>query len=66
MGRLGFTHSCTAVYKRDKQQGPTVQHREIYSCSVITYMGKVSEKRMDICICITDSPCCTPESNPTL
>lgn len=30
--------------------------------SVITYI----EKRMDICVCITDSLCCTPETNTPL
>ena len=30
--------------------------------SVITYNGKESEKIMDICICITESLCCTPET----
>ena len=33
-------------------------------CSVMTYMGKES-KRVDICICITDSLCRTPETNTT-
>ena len=28
-------------------------------------MGKVFYKK-DTCICITDSPCCTPENNTTL
>ena len=31
--------------------------------SVITYMGKESEKRMDTCIYITESLCYTPETN---
>ena len=30
--------------------------------SVVAYMGKES-KRVDICICITDSLCCTAETN---
>ena len=33
--------------------------------SVMAYMGKES-KKVDICICITDSLCCTPETNTTL
>ena len=34
----------------------------------MAYMGKESKKRMDIyiCVCITDSLCCTPETNTTL
>ena len=35
--------------------------------SVMAYMGKESKKkRMDVCICITDSLCCTPETKTTL
>ena len=33
---------------------------------VMAYMGKGSKKRVDICICITDSVCCTLETNTTL
>ena len=35
-------------------------------CSVVTYMGKESKKRVDPCICIADSLCCTAEANTTL
>ena len=34
--------------------------------SVITQMGKEFENRMTICICITGSLCCTPETHTTL
>ena len=34
--------------------------------SVMTYMGKESKKRVDTCICITDSLRCTAETNTTL
>ena len=34
--------------------------------SVTTYMGKESKKELGICIHITDSLCCTPETNTTL
>ena len=34
--------------------------------SVMTYMGKESKKRVDICKCITDSLCSTEENNTTL
>ena len=33
--------------------------------SVTTYMGKEPEKK-NSCICITESLCCTPETNTTL
>ena len=29
-------------------------------------INKIQKKRMDICICITESLCCTPETNTTL
>ena len=34
--------------------------------SVMTYIGKESKKRVDVCICITDSLCCIAETNTTL
>ena len=34
-------------------------------CSEMAYMGK-EPKRVDICIRITDSPCCTPETDTAL
>ena len=34
--------------------------------SVINFKRKESKKRMNICICITESLCCTPETNTTL
>ena len=34
--------------------------------SVMTYMGKESKNRVDICICMTDSLFCIPETNTTL
>ena len=36
--------------------------------SVMAYIGKESlkKKKVDICVCTTDSFCCTPETNTTL
>ena len=34
--------------------------------SVKTYMEKKICKRMDICLCITESLCCRPETSTTL
>ena len=34
--------------------------------SVTIYVGKESFKKVVICVCITDSLCCTPETNITL
>lgn len=36
------------IYKVDKQQGPTAQHREQYSCLVITIMEKNLTKNIYI------------------
>ena len=48
----------------DKQQGPAVQHRDLYSIS----RDKPSWKRIwkIVCIYITESLCCTAEINTTL
>ena len=37
-----------------------------FQYSVMTYMGKDSKKRVDICTHITDSLWCTAETNTTL
>ena len=42
-------NTYTTVYKADNQQGPTVQHRELYSIFVITSKGKLSAK---VCVCV--------------
>ena len=43
-------HIHTTIYKVDNQQGPTIQHRNYTQHSVMIYMGKESEKDIDICI----------------
>ena len=43
----------TTIYKIDKQQGPNVQSKELYSISYSNYSGKESEK---------ESFCCIPEA----
>ena len=52
----------TIIYRMDKQQGPTVQHRELYSISCDKPYGKEHKKY----VCITESLCCTAEINTTL
>ena len=42
--RVGDQHIHSSIYKIDNQQGPTVQHRELYSIFCNNYMGKESEK----------------------
>ena len=59
-------HVHTAVFKTDNQQGPTVQHRDLYSIFCNNRNGKRIWKRRDTCICITESFCCIPETNTTL
>ena len=48
------------------QQGPIIQHRELGSILCNNLNGKELEKRIDTCICITESLCCIPETNTTL
>ena len=59
-------HAHNAIFKIDNQQGPTVQHRELCSIFCNNLNGKRIWKRLDTCICITESLCCTPETNTTL
>ena len=61
---LGLAYVYTTIYKIISKDllystGSATQY------SVITYMGKESEEN-GICICLTESLCCTRESNTTL
>ena len=47
----------TNIYKIDKQQGPTIEHRELYSISCNKQYGKEYEKEYIFC---------SPETNTTL
>ena len=44
----------------------SVQHRELYSVLHNDLYGNGVQKRVDICIYMTDSLCCTAENNTTL
>ena len=44
-GGLGLTVHTIET----RQQGPTVEHRELYAILVITYNGKESE---NVCVCM--------------
>ena len=59
-------HVYTTIFKIDNQQGPTVQHRELGSIFCNNRNGKRIWERIDICICISESLCCTPDTNTTL
>ena len=48
----------------DEQQGPTVQHRKLYSASMRNYNGK--KIKMNVYMCITKSVCCTAKAGTTL
>ena len=66
--RLGIWnwHVHTAIFKIDNQKGTMVQHREHCSILCNKLNGKRIWKRIDICIRITESPCCTSETNTIL
>ena len=49
----------TIIYRINKQEGPTVQHRELYS--IIKYNRNQYGKK--ICVCITESLPCTAEKH---
>ena len=50
----------------DNQQGPTVQHKELCSILCNNLNGRRIWKRIDTRTYITESLCCTPETNTTL
>ena len=59
-------HVHTTIFKRDNQQEVTVQHKELCSIFCNNLNGKRIWKRIDTCTCITESLCCTPETNTIL
>ena len=54
------------IFKMDNQQGPTIQHMELYSMLCASLDGRGVWGRMDACICMAESLCCLPESITTL
>ena len=54
-------HVHTIVYGADGQQGPAVQHRELSPIFFDNIYKKRILNRMGMCICITESFCCTAE-----
>ena len=56
----------TAIFKMDNQQGPTLWHRELCSMLCGSLDGRGVWERMDTCICMAESLCCTPETITTL
>ena len=62
----------TIIYRIDRQQGPIIQHRELYSISCDKPLEKNRKKNVYIYthtyayICTTESLCCAIEINTTL
>ena len=55
-------HVHTAVFKVDDQQGPTVWHKELCSMLCGSLDGRGVWGRMDTCMCMAESLCCSPET----
>ena len=52
--------------RNDKQQSPTVEHKELYSIFSDKPHEKEFKIHMYIFMCITESHCCAAELNATL
>ena len=65
-GRNKFGIDIHIIHATDNQQGPTVQHRELYSISRNKIYKRKESGKKQIYACITQSLCCTPETNTTL
>ena len=65
---LGFCdgHVHTAIFKIGNQQGPTLQHMELYSTLCGKLDGREVRWRMGICTHMLESLGCSPESITTL
>ena len=59
-------HVHTAIFKMDKQQGPTIEHRELCLMLCGRLDGKGVWVRKNTCIFMAESLCCTPGSIKTL
>ena len=59
-------HIYITICKTDNQQGPPIQCRELYSIFCNNLYGKRIWKIMHICMYITESHCCTPNTTTTL
>ena len=54
-------HMHTDIYRMIGQQGPVIQHREVYPIFYDNLCGQRIWKRMDVYIHITESLYCTAE-----
>ena len=55
-------HVRTAVFKLENQQGPAVEHKELCSMSCGSLDGRGVWGRMDTCLCMAESLCCSSET----
>ena len=53
------------LFKMDNQQGPTVPCKELYLIFCNNHRKRIG-KRIDTCLCMTESLFCTPETITTL
>ena len=56
----------TVIFRKDNQQGPAVEHRELCSILCGSLDGRGVWGRMNTCICMAESLCCPPETITTL
>ena len=56
----------TTIFKMNNQQGPTVEHRKFYSMLCGSLDGKEVWGRMNLCLCMAESLCCSSETITTL
>ena len=59
-------HVYTMLYAMTGQQGPTVEHRELYPIFCDHLDGERNWRRTGVCTCVTASLCCTAEMNTTI
>ena len=63
VGSLGWTCVIhTALFKVDNQQGPTVQHMDLYLMLCGSLDGRGVWSRMDTCICEAETLGCSPKT----
>jgi len=56
----------TLLFNMENQQGPAVQHRELCSILFSDLHGKITLKRIETCLCTTESLCSTPGTHIAL
>ena len=60
--RVWDGHAHTAIFKMDNQQGPSLQHSKLPSMLHGSLDGRGVQRRMDTCVCMAGSLCCSPET----